>query len=254
MSEAVLEDAAAQVRLELVDDELGQATNLLGALAELRPVLLDQLVEQGLLWPTALVPVGPRASCRGAGHHGSTAPARSRRTLFSSTAEVARSRAVSVVDCGLGRYTDVRELTEDTDGVLDGAAPSVSMVGSQPLILDELDLDPDATLVKKTAPSLTQVVRLPAAGLSLALAFALAVLRADAVLPPLGAVALVGLAWRWPPSRCARACRAGEEAPPPTSRPAPAPADSSGPAGEVNSARTAGSRLTCSARVSAARR
>jgi len=37
----MLEDAATQVRLELVDHELGQAANLLGGLAELRPALSE---------------------------------------------------------------------------------------------------------------------------------------------------------------------------------------------------------------------
>jgi hypothetical protein len=62
VSEAVLENAATQVRLELVDDELRQAAGLLGSLAEARPVLGDDLVEQRLLWLTALVAVS--ALCR----------------------------------------------------------------------------------------------------------------------------------------------------------------------------------------------
>jgi hypothetical protein len=57
VGEAVLEDATAQVRLELVNHELGQTTGLLGSLAEGRPMLLDQLVEQGLLGAAALVAV-----------------------------------------------------------------------------------------------------------------------------------------------------------------------------------------------------
>ena len=70
MREAVLEDAAAQVRLELVDDELGQATSLLGARAKARPVLRDDLVEQGLLRLTALVAVSAWCrACRGGGAH-----------------------------------------------------------------------------------------------------------------------------------------------------------------------------------------
>jgi len=57
--QTVVENAAAQIRLELVGHELGQPACLLGPLTEGRPVLLDQLVEQALLGPTALVPVGP---------------------------------------------------------------------------------------------------------------------------------------------------------------------------------------------------
>ena len=47
--ETVLEDAAAEVRLELIDDELRQTALELGSLAEARPVAGDDLVEQGLL-------------------------------------------------------------------------------------------------------------------------------------------------------------------------------------------------------------
>jgi hypothetical protein len=57
VGEAVLENAAAQVRFELVQHEPGQTTGLLGSLAEGRPMLLDQLVEQGLLGTVALVAV-----------------------------------------------------------------------------------------------------------------------------------------------------------------------------------------------------
>lgn len=46
VSDAVLEHAATQVRLELVDDELRHATGLLGSLAEARPMRGDDLLEQ----------------------------------------------------------------------------------------------------------------------------------------------------------------------------------------------------------------
>lgn len=66
VSEAVLENAATQVRFELVDDELRQTTSLLGSLAEARPVLGDDLVEQRLLWLPALMAVSaPRRACSG---------------------------------------------------------------------------------------------------------------------------------------------------------------------------------------------
>jgi hypothetical protein len=45
VGEAMLEDAAAQVCLELFDDEVRQAAGWLGPLDEGRPVLLDELVQ-----------------------------------------------------------------------------------------------------------------------------------------------------------------------------------------------------------------
>lgn len=57
VSDAVLENPATQVRLELLDDELGQSAGLLGLLAAARPILGDDLVEQRRLWLTALVAV-----------------------------------------------------------------------------------------------------------------------------------------------------------------------------------------------------
>src|SRR5690606_22585936 len=66
VSEAVLENAATQVRLVLVDDELGQSAGLLGSLTGARPVLGDDLVEQRLLWLPALVAIlALRRACRG---------------------------------------------------------------------------------------------------------------------------------------------------------------------------------------------
>ena len=53
----MLEDAAAQVCLELFDHEVRQAAGLLGPLEEGRPVLLDQLVRQRLLGTARLVAV-----------------------------------------------------------------------------------------------------------------------------------------------------------------------------------------------------
>jgi hypothetical protein len=61
VGEAVLEHAAAQVRLELLDDEVGQAAGLVGALEEARPVLLDELVQQRLVGPATLVAVSARS-------------------------------------------------------------------------------------------------------------------------------------------------------------------------------------------------
>jgi hypothetical protein len=62
----MLENAATQISLELVDDELRQAASLLGSLAEARPVLGDNLAEQRLLWLTALIAVSAlRRACRG---------------------------------------------------------------------------------------------------------------------------------------------------------------------------------------------
>jgi hypothetical protein len=48
---------AAQVCLELVDDELGQSAGLLGSPAEARPMLGDDSVEQRPFGSTALVAV-----------------------------------------------------------------------------------------------------------------------------------------------------------------------------------------------------
>ena len=81
MSETVLEDAAAQVGLELFDHELGQASGLLGALEKLRPVLLDQPVEQRLLGLATLVAVEPgarRACCGRTSHRESSVAASAR--------------------------------------------------------------------------------------------------------------------------------------------------------------------------------
>jgi hypothetical protein len=50
-------ECTAQIRLELVGHELGQTTGLLRPLAKARPMLVDQLIEEGLLGPTALVAV-----------------------------------------------------------------------------------------------------------------------------------------------------------------------------------------------------
>ncbi|HEY6561973.1 MAG TPA: hypothetical protein VI072_32120 [Polyangiaceae bacterium] len=52
---AALEDAAAEVLIELLDDELRQPSRLLGALAESWKVAGDGLVEDGLLGLTAAV-------------------------------------------------------------------------------------------------------------------------------------------------------------------------------------------------------
>jgi hypothetical protein len=61
VSEAVLEDAAASVRLELLDDEVRQAAGLFGSLEEGRPVLLDEPVQQRLVGPASLVAVSTRS-------------------------------------------------------------------------------------------------------------------------------------------------------------------------------------------------
>jgi len=58
LHEAVLEEATAQVLVELTHDEGGEAALFLGALEEARPVLADELVQQRLLGATALVAVG----------------------------------------------------------------------------------------------------------------------------------------------------------------------------------------------------
>ena len=58
LDEAVLEEATAQVLVELTHDEGGEAALFLGALEEARPVLADELVQQRLLGATALVAVG----------------------------------------------------------------------------------------------------------------------------------------------------------------------------------------------------
>jgi hypothetical protein len=61
MSEAVLEHAAAQVRLELLDDEVRQTAGLFGSLEEGRPVLLDELVQPRLVGSATLVAVSTRS-------------------------------------------------------------------------------------------------------------------------------------------------------------------------------------------------
>jgi hypothetical protein len=61
VGETVLEHAAAQVRLELLDDEVRQAAGLLGSLEEGRPVLLDELVQPRLVGPATLVAVSTRS-------------------------------------------------------------------------------------------------------------------------------------------------------------------------------------------------
>jgi hypothetical protein len=58
MQTAMLEPATAQILLHLAHDELRQATALLGALSERRPVLLDKLIEKRLLGPMPAIPVG----------------------------------------------------------------------------------------------------------------------------------------------------------------------------------------------------
>ena len=67
----MLEQFAAQVGFELVDHKLGQIAVALDSLAECRPVLRDELVEQSLLGAAAFVAVRPRDSraCCGRSAH-----------------------------------------------------------------------------------------------------------------------------------------------------------------------------------------
>jgi hypothetical protein len=60
VNDPVFGEPAAQIRLELVDDELGQAACCLGSLEEGRPVLLDDPVQERLLGSSTLVAVSPR--------------------------------------------------------------------------------------------------------------------------------------------------------------------------------------------------
>ena len=77
MHQAVLEDAAAQVLLELPHHELRQtAALLLRALHEARPVLAHELVQQCLFRPPTLVAVrtrDPSYGMRGRAHASRTA-------------------------------------------------------------------------------------------------------------------------------------------------------------------------------------
>jgi len=55
--QAVLENAAALVLLELAHDEAGQASLFLDLFQEVRPVRLDDLVQDAFFGPAALVAV-----------------------------------------------------------------------------------------------------------------------------------------------------------------------------------------------------
>jgi hypothetical protein len=96
VSEAVLEQAAAQVGVELVDDKLRQTPRFLGPGAEARPVALEQLVEKGLVRTAALVAVQASSRRRRGHSHESSARAAWRCAAFElsdSAGEVARIRA-----------------------------------------------------------------------------------------------------------------------------------------------------------------
>ena len=117
MGEAVLEDATAQIRLELVEHEFGQTAGLLRSLAEARPMLLDQLIEQSLLGSTALVAVLPwacRASCGRMGHRHGLSVAASRRCMVSGPMSQVAARG----DPHAGHPADPRRIGSALSGAV----------------------------------------------------------------------------------------------------------------------------------------